>query len=550
MAAAWDEACDFVIVGSGAGAVVAALAMQRAGRAPLILEKTDKLGGSTAMSGGVFWVPNNALMQEAGVEDSYDQARAYLDACAGESGPGSSPERRRAFLTYAPKAIDFLRENGMKFRHAEGYSDYHEGAYPGGVARSRSLVAEIFDMRELGANAARLRRGAAPPMMTHEASALTLYGHTWKSRRTMAKVGLRLLRNKLGADLVGTGTAIQARLFQIAFREKVPIWTEAPALELITEQGRVTGVRTLRDGREVRVQARLGVLLNSGGFSHDKAMRDANLLQPNVDLSHANPGDTGEVIQMAQALGADTDLMEQCWWVSTSELPDGSRAIHPFDMSKPHSIVVDSAAQRFVNESTSYMAVGIAMYARHQTVPAVPSWWIVDDAHMRRYTRGGAPPAPPPKAWLDSGYMKQAPTIEALAMACGLDPAALKATVDRFNGFAAAGQDADFHRGESAYDRFMGDPTNKPNPNLGALDQPPFHAVRLYPGDVGTCGGLMTDAFARVLRADRTVIAGLYATGNCTASVVGRSYPGAGASIAAATTFAYIAARDAAGVND
>jgi 3-oxosteroid 1-dehydrogenase len=547
---AWDDAYDFIIVGSGAGSVVAALAMQRAGRTPLIIEKTDKLGGSTAMSGGVFWVPNNALMREAGVDDSYEQARAYLNACAGDSGPGSSPARRHAFLTYGPKAIDFLRQAGMKFRHAEGYSDYHEGAYPGGVARSRSLVAEIFNMRELGADAARLRRGAAPPMMTHEGSALTLFGRTWKSRFTMAKVGMRLLRNKLGADLVGTGTAIQARLFQIAFREKTPIWAEAPLLELITEKGRVVGVRTKRDGRQVRVQARLGVLLNSGGFSHNRKMRDENLLQPNVNLSHANPGDTGEVIEMAQALGADTDLMEQCWWVSTSELPDGSRAIHPFDMSKPHSIVVDASGQRYLNESTSYMAVGIAMYARHKTVQAVPSWWIVDDAFLRRYTRGGALPSPPPKTWFDSGYMKRAPTIKALAEACGLDPEALNATVSRFNGFAASGVDADFHRGESAYDKFLGDPTNKPNPNLGALDQPPFYAVQLFPGDVGTCGGLVSDEFARVLKPDGSVIAGLYATGNCTASVVGRSYPGAGASIAASTTFAYIAARHAAGVND
>jgi 3-oxosteroid 1-dehydrogenase len=550
MAAAWDETYDFVIVGSGAGSVCAALAMKKASRTALILEKTDLVGGSTAMSGGVFWIPNNALGREAGVRDSYEQARTYLDACVGDAGPASSPERRHAFLTQGPKMVDFLRAHGMAFLHAEGYSDYHEGTKPGGIARSRSLISDIFDMRALGPFAKKVRRGGGPPVLTTEIPPLTLYGRTWRSRLTMLKLGLRMLRNKLGADLVGTGTSIQGRLFQIALREKLNIWTEAPALELIEENGRVAGVRTRKDGKEVRVAARLGVLINAGGFSHNTEMRDQNLLSPNVNITLANPGDTGEMIKMAQGLGADLDIMEQCWWVSASRMPGGVPGLHPFDIAKPHSIIVDGDGQRIVNESTSYMEVGVRMYERHKTAQAVPAWWIVDSGFMHSYTWSGRAPGDPPQEWFDSGYMKRGDTVEALAQACGVDPAALAATVQRFNGFARAGVDQEYQRGQGAYDRYQGDPNIKPNPNLAPLDKAPYYAVQLYPGDVGTCGGMMTDEHARVLRPDRSVIEGLYATGNCTASVVGRSYPGAGASIGASATFAYIAARHAAGVND
>jgi 3-oxosteroid 1-dehydrogenase len=550
MARTWDETYDFIIVGSGAGSVCAALAMKTAGRKALILEKTELVGGSTAMSGGVFWIPNNSYGREAGVEDSYEKARAYLDTCVGDAGPASSAERRHAFLTYGPRMVDFLRGFGMEFMHAEGYSDYHEGDKPGGIARSRSLITDIFDMRALGSFAKKVRRGGGPPVRSIEIPSLTLYGRTWKSRITMLKLGWRMLRNKLGADLVGTGTSIQGRLFQIALREKLDIWLEAPAIDLIEENGRVTGVRTKKDGNEVHVAATLGVLINAGGFSHNRDMRDANLLQPNANLSLANPGDTGEMINMAAALGADVDIMEQCWWVSGSRMPGGVPGLHPFDIAKPHSIIVDADGNRIVNESTSYMEVGVRMYERNKTVVAVPAWWVVDSDFMHSYTWSGRPPGDPPQEWIDSGYMKRGNTVEELARACGVDPAGFAATVKRFNGFAAKGVDEDHHRGRGAYDRYQGDPTVKPNPNLGAIAKAPFYAVQLWPGDVGTCGGLMTDEFARVLRKDRSVIEGLYATGNSTASVVGRSYPGAGASIGASATFAFIAARHAAGINE
>ncbi|WP_051361735.1 FAD-dependent oxidoreductase [Solimonas soli] len=543
----FDHQYDFVIVGSGAASMCAALVVQQQGKRALVVEKTDQVGGSTAMSGGVVWIPDNPAMKRAGVADSYEKAREYLDACVGDVGPASSPQRRHAFLSQGPRAIEFLERLGMEFVHAEGYSDYHEGTRPGGIARSRSLVGRIYDARRLGAWRSRLRRyPGIPPMEMHESGPLGLNGRTWESARTFARVALRLLRNKLGADLVGTGAALQGRLLEIALRHEVPIWLDAPVQRLITDDDRVVGVELHKDGKTLRVGAADGVLLNVGGFSHNRQMREQYQQQPTgTDWTHANPGDTGELLQAAIGLGADVALMEQSWWVSTSVTPDGQRLIHPFDMSKPYCILVDSGGSRYVNESTSYMEVGIRMYARDRIVPAVPSWLIMDSRHRKRYRWGGLPGGEPPRAWLDSGYMIRADSLDALAESCAIPAATLRATVARFNDFARSGVDADFQRGMSAYDRWQGDPAAGPNPNLGSIEKPPFYACRLYPGDVGTCGGMLTDEYARVLRQNGSTIAGLYATGNCTASVLGRAYPGAGASIGASLTFGYIAARHA-----
>jgi len=546
--AGWDESADVVIVGSGAGSVCAALVVRDAGLRPLIVEKDAQIGGSTALSGGVLWVPNNPVMKRAGVRDSYEDAKAYLDACAGPYVSGSTPERRHAFLVEGPKMVEYLERHGMQWVHAEGWSDYHEGEYPGGVARSRSLVAQIFDMRRLGSWRNLVRRSLRPPLRLYEASDLFLWGKTWRSKVAMARVAWRLMLRRLGFDLVGTGMAVQGRLFEIALRAKIPLWNEALVTGLITEGARVAGVLVRRHGRDVRVRAERGIIIDAGGFARNAAMRQQYQPKPtSVDWTNSNPGDTGEVIQMAMALGAAVAIMDLSWWNSVSLRPDGTRSINVMDIAKPYAIVVDAKGQRFVNEATSYVAVGIAMYQRQQQAQAVPSWAIIESRHRRDYGWGGVKPGPPPQEWLDSGYMIKAQTIEDLADRCGIDALGLKATIERFNKFARDGVDHDFGRGKSAYSRFLGDPTVKPNHSLGAIEQPPFYAVKIFPGDVGTAGGLVTDEFARVQRKDGSIIPGLYATGNSTATVVGRSYPGAGASIAAAAVFGYIAAKHAVG---
>lgn len=543
----WVDEYDLVIVGSGAGSICAALVARLAGKRAVILEKTDLIGGSTAMSGGVLWVPNSAIGAKAGVEDSFELAWTYLEACIGHHGPSTSVARRKAFLNSAPQAIDFLQRNGMKLVHAEGYSDYHESELPGGIARGRALVAPVFDVRRLGSWADRLRglQGNLP-ITTAEVPGLTLYGGTWSSRLTMAKVAARMARNKLlGHRLVGTGAAVQGRLLEIALRHDIPIRLNAAVAGFIEEGGRIAGIE-LKNGDRIRACA--GVLVNAGGFAQNQTMRNAHQPAPvSTEWTNANPGDTGEILSMLMDMGAGTDLMDLSWWVTISQLPNGSRPIHSLDISKPHAILVDASGERFVNESTSYLTVGAATYRRHTQVSAIPAWAILDCRHRRSYPWANHPPGRPPEEWIASGYMKCADSIEGLAAACGIDPAGLRATVDRFNGFADSGVDEDFGRGVSAYNRWLADPRVRPNGNLGRIDRPPFYAVALYPGDVGTAGGVITDEHARVLRSDLTPIDGLYASGNVAAPVTGRSYPGAGASIAASLVFGYLAALHAIG---
>lgn len=563
-----DEAYDLVIVGSGGGSMCAALASKQLGRSALIIEKLPLVGGSTGFSGGVWWVPNNPVMKRAGVSDSPERSRQYLDAAVQYDGPGTTPARREAFIRSGPNMVEFLERAGMKFVYADGWSDYYD-ELPGGEARGRSLLAELFDTRELGRWEPKLSRykGFNLPVPSDQFTDLMLVKRTMKGKQRAAALAWRLLRAKLtGERLAGAGAAIQGRMLQIALREQVPIWTDAPVTELIVEgangHARVTGVVVDRDGRSVRVGARQGVLLNVGGFSRSPAMRRRFHPEPNShEWTNANPGDTGEVIEMAMALGAAVDCMDEAWWVVTSlgpgeTLPEGARTpsgeplpfMHHLDLSLPYSIMVDQDGQRFCDEAGSYMEIGQRMYRRQaETGKAVPSWVVMDSRQREFYPWGTAMPGQIPKQWLDSGYLIKADSLQELADKCGIDVHGLMATVERFNGFCAQGEDPDFGRGSRAFDRCHGDPTVQPNPNLGSIEKAPFYAVRMYPGDVGTAGGLVTDEYARVLREDGSPIAGLYATGNATAGVTGRCYPGAGTSIAASFIFAYIAAMHSAG---
>ncbi|MBW2269083.1 MAG: FAD-binding protein [Deltaproteobacteria bacterium] len=543
--AQWDEAADFVIVGSGGGSMVAGLYLVSIGKQPLILEKTDKVGGSTAMSGGVLWLPNNPLQQRFGVEDSEEAGRRYLDAAVGDAaGPGSTPARKEAFLKAGPPMIEFLEGQGMKFIRTDGWADYYDDL-DGGCARSRSLGAPMLDSRDMGQLFDDLRLG--PMVMPLPTDRTRLIGLATRTPRGMWE-GARLLwrmwrAEQTGKPLLSFGAALQGRMLMLSAARGVPIRTDVGVVDLVEEDGRIAGVVAQEGGRRVRIAARDGVLINAGGFSHNREMREKYGPKPaSIDWTAANPGDTGEMLEIAERHGAVLDLMDEAWWVPVSLPPDGQLFMHVTDLSKPHVIVVDKAGKRVMNESQSYMANGQALYAA-----GVPAWVIMDRRHRKHYPWGRQPPRNTPAEWEASGYMNVADTIEALAVKLGIDPQALRAEVDRFNGFAKTGKDLDFRRGGRVYDNWFGDPWSRPNPNLGSIAKPPFMAFEMLPGDVGTAGGMVTDERARVLRADGSVIPGLYATGNSTASVMGRVYPGAGASIAASFVFAWVAARCASG---
>jgi 3-oxosteroid 1-dehydrogenase len=560
----WDETCDLLIVGSGGASMCAALLARQLGKRALIIEKLPKVGGSTGYSGGVWWIPNNHLMKRAGVADSHERARQYFDAVVNYYGAASSEARREAYLRTGPEMIAFLERQGMQFKYADGWSDYYDDR-PGGEPRGRSLVARLFNINELGEWKTRLSMypGIHMPMGSEEYPTLFLAKRTTAGKLMGLRLVARMLKAKLlGRDLRANGAAIQGRMLQLALKANIPIWTDTPVTELLVEGNRVVGVLARRDGRELRIRALDGVLINAGGFSRSREMREQYQPKPNAwQWTNANPGDTGEMIQAAMGLGAAVDCMNEAWWVITSlgpqqTLPAGAvnpegvaiPFMHHLDLSLPYSIMVDQNGNRFCDEAGAYMEIGQRMYQRHaETGKAVPSWVIMDARQRKYYPWGTAAPGQVPQEWLDSGYMRKADSLEELARVCGIDAQGLAATVRRFNEFCRKGRDEDWGRGSRAFDRNHGDPTVKPNASLGSIEEGPFYAVAMYPGDVGTAGGLVTDEHGRVLRGDGSIIEGLYATGNSTASVMGRCYPGAGASIGASFVFGYLAAKHAAG---
>ena len=535
------DTVDVLIIGSGGGSVPAALACRDAGLEPLILEKTDRFGGSTAISGGVLWVPNNPLQKQAGVDDSALLARQYMDAVVGPETRASSRARREAFLEAGPRLIQYLLDKGIPFIRCEGWSDYYDDL-PGGSARGRSLMVPLYDVNRLGDTwRPLLRRGPVPvPLQGTEGWRLQI-PYSLDGMRAAASIAARVAWQRVtGTELVPVGMALQGRMLEAAISARIPIQLNCGVVQLLSRDGRITGAEVNVEGEARVIEARHGVIIDAGGFSHNQRMRSRYMPKPwDPKWTNANPGDTGELIEMAQALGAATEALDEAIWLPSSEQPDGSLAWHVYDIAKPHCIIVDQNGSRFMNEGESYMAKGKAMY-RHN---AVPCHAIFDANHRRKYMWSVTFPGKPPQEWIDSGYIKVADTLEDLASQCGIDPVGLDATVNRFNGFARTGSDEDFQRGARQYDRIFGDPRVSPNPALGTIERPPFYAVEIVPGDVGTCGGILTDEHARVLREDSTPIAGLYATGNSTASVMGGVYPGAGASIAASFVFGWLAAQ-------
>jgi 3-oxosteroid 1-dehydrogenase len=551
-----DETYDFVVVGSGGGSMCAGLVLRKAGKSVLVLEKTDLLGGSTAKAGGVMWIPNNRFMAPAGVKDSFDAAAQYLDNLVGNDEvdtPGATRERRLTYLREAPAMLDFLIGEGLKFQRNPYWPDYND-ELPGGNEPGRTVSADLFDLNELGEWKHKLRPNKFTlPTPIADALFLPLIKVSWKAKLKAAKLVLKGIGAKItGKHWVTAGAALQGRMLQQAIRAGIELRTHSPVRELIVEDGRVVGVLTEKDGKPWRVGAKLGVLLNAGGFAHNQEMRDKYIPHTRVEWTHAAPGDTGDMHRELMRIGAWMAQMNE-FVGNQMTLPPGcieAAGVQP-QITKPHSILVDQSGVRYMNEGGSYMAFCQGQLKRHETVPAVPSWWIVDDRFMRTYMIADTMPgSKKPAEWYDSGYLKKADSIEGLAEACGIPPATLKATVERFNGFVRQGKDEDFNRGDRAYDRFLGDYTHRPNATLGALETGPFYAVQVVPGDVGTFGGAVCDAWARVLREDGSVIDGLYATGTTTASVMGRTYPGAGCSIGPSFTWGFVAAKHAAGLGN
>jgi succinate dehydrogenase/fumarate reductase flavoprotein subunit len=570
-----EYACDALIVGSGAAGLSAAVTAGHHGLNVLIVEKEACFGGTTARSGGWLWIPGTSLARGWGIVEDKEKARTYLRH---EAGNNYDAERVDAFLEAGPQAIDFFTtRTAVRFDMPLTFPDYHAEA-PGGAQGGRSMVTRPFDGRELGDKIRHLGR----PLPE-----LTLFGvmlgsgkdivHFMRATRSVtsaAYVAKRLSRHVLDVLRYGrgmtltNGNALVARLAKSAFDLKIPLWLSSPVRELIVDNGAVRGAVVEREGRSVRVTANRGVVLACGGFPHDIARRQTMFPHAPTGHEHWSPGpagNTGDGLRLAESAGGRIEdrLPHAAAWVpvSITTRKDKSQGVMPhfIDRAKPGVIAVTRDGRRFTNEGNSYHDfVQDMMKAAKtgdnktddKTGEEIAAFLIADHRALRQYGLGCVAPFPMPIGrYLRSGYLKRGTTPAELARQAGIDPKGLETTIADFNKTAAEGRDPAFGKGSRAYNRYQGDALHGPNPSIAPLTQPPFYAIKLVIGDLGTYAGIRTDAQARALDADGRPIAGLYAAGNDMASIMGGNYPGAGITLGPALTFGYIAGRHITGEN-
>ncbi|MFC0314592.1 3-oxosteroid 1-dehydrogenase [Gordonia phosphorivorans] len=550
-----SETVDVVVVGAGGAGLAAALTAATKGLQTVLIEKSPYWGGSTSRSGGGVWIPNNSVLRRDGVTDTVEDARTYVHSIIGAHAPAENID---TYIDRGPEALDYLMSKSpLELEWVKGYSDYYPEA-PGGRVGGRSVEPKPFDARRLGDDLATLhpQYTKAPLNMVvlqSDYKWMNVGMRHWRGIAKMAKVAGRFTwaksRNK---KMIAMGAALAAELLLGCRQAGVDLRLSTPMTELLLEDGKVVGVKATRDGEPIEIRARYGVILGSGGFEHNAEMRAEYQRAPiGTEWTTGAPSNTGDGILAGQKAGADVALMDDAWWGPTIPLPKGPW----FALSErnvPGTFMVNERGERFMNESLPYVEAAHQMYGGEfgqgeGPGANIPAWMIMDQRCRNRYLFAGIPARQPlPKSWLKSGVVVKANTIAELAEKTGLPVEALTATTERFNGFARTGVDTDFQRGKSGYDNYYGDPTNKPNPNLGVVDKAPFYAIKMVPGDLGTKGGITTDATGRALRADGSVIEGLYASGNTSAPVMGHTYAGPGATIGPAMVFGYLAALDAA----
>jgi 3-oxosteroid 1-dehydrogenase len=548
-----DAVYDVVVVGAGGAGMTAALAAAAQGLDTVLVEKSNHFGGSTARSGGGVWIPGNYALREAGEADDpareNAESKRYLDAIVGDVVP---KVRRDTFIDRGPEVMDFIRDQTpVRFNWVPQYSDYLP-EQPGGRSRGRSVEPVPMDARFLGEELAHLHppytKAPANLIVTQaDFRKISLGLRTIKGPLTMLRVMFnRLVSMLLGRKMYAMGNALSIGLRQGLIDAGVPVEYGTELRDLILENGRVTGVKVMREGVEHTVGATRGVILGSGGFEKNLELRERYQPKPtSIDWTTGSASNTGGGHLAGMSAGADVALMDDAWWGPTIPLPRGPWFALA-ERNLPGSIIVNSAGRRFMNEALPYVEAVHEIYKGEETgVPHVPAWMIIDQRYRNRYLFAGLSPRQPfPGRWYKFGTIKKADSLEALAGEIDIPAAGLRETIERFNGFASTGIDEDFHRGESAYDKYYSDPTVKPNPSLHSIDQGPFYAIKIVPGDLGTKGGLVTDERARVLRPDGTAIEGLYAAGNVSAAVMGHTYAGPGATIGPALVFGYLAAED------
>jgi len=553
---AHDVDVDLLVVGSGSG-LATALYAHSLGLKTLVVEANEYVGGSLSMSGGAFWVPGNHVLRRSGFKDTVQRGLDYVESLVPENAPR---ERWEALIEHGPEAIEALDNlTDLNLFWSKGYSDYHP-EHPGGASIGRTCEARPFDLKQLGEERDRFHPTAvaAPFPMP-----MTGYDYKWVNLITKTPLkslpisAIRTIQGvggmAFGKEYVATGQATAGGLFLAAIKNNIPVWTRCPMTELIVDDsGKVTGAVVKQDGSEYTINASRGVVLAGGGFDHNTEWRmkyqSESLTDDNSMGNSENNGDTISI--PVEQLGAKTGFMDQAWWFPAMAPleKDGQPKITLAERSLPGSFMVDQTGRRFINEAEDYMTFGNEVLAMREEGRANEMWIIFDHKYKMSYLFGSEvfPGMPLPKSWYEAGVAFKAKTPAELARKIGVPVDAFTEQFEEFNLDAQAGIDSTYHRGDSKYDNYYGDPTNTPNPNLRPLSGQ-LYAVKMVISDLGTCGGLMTDANGSVVREDDTPIAGLYAQGNNAANYFGDVYPGAGATIAQGLVNGFIIANHAAG---
>jgi 3-oxosteroid 1-dehydrogenase len=554
-----EQETDVLIVGSGAGALTAAIVAADQGARVLIIEKSDLFGGTAATSGGVVWIPNSGLAGDPKHTDSPEEAFSYIKTLTDDQVPD---DLIRAFVTNAPRMLAYINAHTGVNYSAIPYTDYH-AELPGGKMGYRSHQPASLDGRRLGRELDHLRPTHVSSLLfgrmswtSTEAALLITRTKGWVRalagiiRRHYSDVGQRL-RSRRDRYLAG-GNALIGWLKLALEARSVAIHRRVRLIDLISEGGAVVGATVEEDGVRKRILAKRGVILAAGGFERNPALRGQFMRQsPDSAWSASQPNNTGDALLAAQRVGATCDRLGSAWWAPTVRLPEEESA-RPlfFERALPGSIIINQAGRRYMNEAASYHVLGRWMMERNRSdASTTPSYVLFDQKFRWRYPMGPVIPILPdflhPKSVRN--ILVKAQTWQEMAQKLDVSPEVLISEINRFNGDASRGVDPQFGRGHQAYDRYYGDPRVTPNPNLAALDKPPYYALPINPGDIGSNGGLVINENAQVMHTNGEAIAGLYATGNITASVMGPSYPGAGATLGPAMTFGYLAALHATG---
>lgn len=550
---------DLIVVGSGAAGLTCAITAKKRGLHVVVLEKEPVFGGTTALSGGVLWVPLNAHGQKQNAQDNADAVRTYM---MNETGQFFDKEAVDVFIANGAKMVDFLeRETAMQFVPTL-YPDYHPDV-AGGVDIGRSILAKPYDIRQLGPHMARLKSPLKTitfiGMMFNSSNAdLKHFFRATKSLTSAIYVAKRLVSHlkELAlyrrAVLVTSGNALAARLAQSALDLGIPILTRTAVRELVQENGRVVGVRTDGDAEVKQLNARYGVVLACGGFPHDvKRLAQAypHLKRGHQHLSPTPLSNTGDGLNMAEALGGAVDIRfkDSAAWMPVTRVDYGNGEIgvfpHLLDRYKPGIIGVLKNGKRFTNESNSYHDVGVAMVAACKEMDETAMWLVCDKKALSQYGLGFVKPSPMPIGqFLRNGYLIEGESLMELGEKAGIDPVQLDLTVREYNVGAVRGEDPAFGRGRTSFNRYLADPENLPNPCVAPLQKGPFYAVKVIMGDLGTFDGIKTSVLGQVLGQDGSPLEGLYAVGNDRASIMGGNYPAAGITHGPNMVFAYVTA--------